>query len=111
LNTGLKILSYNIHVSFLHNTLVKFGVSTCHFVSNSLIMAQLGRNILVIHYNSWGIPPQGADWVFLNDSIHLGPSHILPVSSAWVLPRWWVFTIQKTHSVLDSTTWYTFPLS
>lgn len=88
LNTGFKILSHNMYVSVSHNTLVKFGVSTCHFESNSLIMAQLGCKILEIHYNSWGIPPEGADLVSFNDSIHLGFSHILAVSSAWVLPKW-----------------------
>jgi hypothetical protein len=77
-----------MYVPVLHNKLVKFGVSTCQFVSNSLIMAQLGCNILEIHHNSWGIPPQGADLVCFNDSVHLGSSHILAVSSAWVLPKW-----------------------
>jgi hypothetical protein len=64
-------------VSVLHKTLVKSGVSTCHFVSNSLIMAQLSCNILHMPYYSLGIPPQGADLVCFNDSIHLGPSQVV----------------------------------
>lgn len=90
LNTGFTILSYKyiMYVSVLHNAFVKFAVSNCHFVSKSLIMAQLGCNILEIHYNSWDISPQGTELVCLNDSIHLGSSHILVVSSAWVLPKW-----------------------
>ena len=105
LNTAFKILSYNMYVSVLHNALVKFCVSTCYFVSNSLIMAQLGCKILEIHYKRLRYPTSGCRLSMLQRYHSPGFFPYPAVSSAWVLPKWWVFRIQKTHSALDSTTW------